>query len=63
MLSIKSKLDIVIHVDLVNYLIGIFLQSSSENNYFIIFCHQFDKMNASRAYQEETVLAIFNIVY
>lgn len=63
MLSIKSELDIIIHINLVNNLICIFLQSSREDNYLIILGHQFDEMHTPRPHQEEAVLSIFNIVY
>lgn len=63
MLSIESVLDIVVYIDLVNYLVRVFLQSSCENYYFIILGHQFNEMDATWTHQKEAVLSIFDIVY
>lgn len=62
MLSIKSILDIIVHINLINNLIGILLESSSENDDLIMLGHKFNKLNASWSNQEEAVVSIFNIM-
>lgn len=43
-------------------LVCVLLKSSCEEHNFVVFCHQLNELNASRSHQEETVLAIFNVV-
>ena len=61
-LSIQPIFDVIVHINLVYNLVCILLKSCCEEHDFIVFCHQLNKLNASRSYQEETVLAIFNVV-
>lgn len=62
MLSVETVLDIVTYVDLVDHLVRIFLKSGRENYNFIILCHEFNELDAARAHEEETILAVVNIV-
>ena len=62
MLSIKSILDVLTYVDLVDNLIGILLESCSENDNLVVLSHCLNKLDATRTYKEETFRAIFYIV-
>ena len=62
MLSVKPILDIVVHINLINNLIGILLKSSSENYNFVMFGHKLDELDAARSNKEEAVVSVFNIV-
>lgn len=61
-MPIKSKLDIIVDIDLVDNLICIILQSSCEDNDFIVLGHQFYELDASRSHQKEAILAVFDVM-
>ena len=60
MLTVKSVLDVVSDIDLVDYLVGVLLQRRGEDNNLIVFGHRFDKRNASRSHEEETLRSVLN---
>ena len=62
MLTIKSVLDILVDIDLVDDLVGIVLEGSGENNDLEELGHQLDEVHAARAHQEVAIASIFNIV-
>jgi len=62
MLSVQPMSDIIAHIDLINNLIGVFLQCCSEDNDLVVLCHQLDELDAAGADEEEAVLAVFHIV-
>jgi hypothetical protein len=62
MLAIQSVLDILVDIDLVDYLVGIVLESCGENDNLEELGHQLDEVHAARAHQEVAIASIFNIV-
>ena len=62
MLSVESVLDVISDIDLVDDLVSILLQSSSENHDLIVLCHSFNKLNTARSDQEEAIVLVFNVV-
>ena len=62
MLTIKSVLDILVDIDLVDDLVGIVLESCGENDNLEELGHQLDKIHAARAHQEVAIASIFNIM-
>ena len=62
MLSVETKFDVLIYVDLVNDLICIVLQCGCEDNDFVILGHQLYKLYASGPHEEEAILAVFDVV-
>ena len=50
MLTVEPQLDIVVHVDLVDDLIGIFLEGGRENDDLVVLGHEFNKLNAARSH-------------
>jgi len=62
MLSVQPMSDIIAHIDLINNLIGVFLQCRSEDDDLIVLCHQLDELDATGTDEEEAVLAVFHIV-
>lgn len=62
MLTIESVLDILVDIDLVDYLVGIVLECCGENDDLEELCHQLDKVHAARAHKEVAVASILNVV-
>ena len=62
MLSVESVLNVVSHVNLVNYLVSVLLQCCCENNYFVVLGHGLNEFNAARTHEEEAVIAMLNIM-
>ena len=62
MLTVKPKLDVVVHIYLVNNLICVLLKGRSENNDLVVLSHQFDELDASWSHQEEAVLSVLYIM-
>ena len=58
MLSVQSVLDIVADVDLVDDLIGVFLQGGGKNDDFVVFCHSLDKLHAARSHKEKAIVLV-----
>lgn len=61
-LSVEAILDILAHINLIDDLICIFLQSRCKNHNFVIFGHRFDKLDAARSNQEKAIILVLNIV-
>lgn len=59
-LSVQTVLDVVAHVDLVNNLVSILLQSGCEDHNLIVLGHSLDELDASRSHQEEAVILVLN---
>jgi hypothetical protein len=49
-LSVESILDVLVHVDLVDDLVCIVLESSCEDHYFIELGHKFYEVDATGPY-------------
>ena len=62
MLPIKSVLDIVSNVDLIDYLVSVLLQRRSEDYNLIVLSHSLDELHAARSHQEEAIVLILNVV-
>lgn len=62
MLSVESVLDVVADINLVNDLIGVFLQSCSEDDNLIVLRHRLDELHTARSHKEEAIVLIFNVV-
>ena len=58
MLSVQPVLDIVADIDLVDDLIGVFLQCGGKNNDLVVFCHGFDELHAARSHKEEAIVLV-----
>jgi len=61
-LSVQSILNVVLNIYLVYHLISVLLQGGSENNNFVVFGHLLNELNAARAYQEEAIVTMLDIV-
>ena len=61
-LPVKSVFNVVADIDLVNDLVCIFLQSRSEDNDLVVFCHSLDELDASWSHKEETVILVLDVV-
>ena len=61
-LSVKSVFNVVADIDLVNDLVCIFLQSRSEDNDLVVFCHSLDELDAAWSHKEETIVLILDVV-
>ncbi len=57
-LSVQSVLDIVADIDLVDDLIGVFLQGGCKNDDFVVFSHSLDKLHAARSHKEEAIVLV-----
>ena len=62
MLSIQPIFDILIHINLVNDLIGVLLKSSSKYHDFIMLSHKLNELNATWPDKEEAIVSIFNVM-
>ena len=61
-LPIKTILDILTHINLIDDLICVFLQRRCKNHNFVIFGHRFDKLDATRSNKEKAIILVLNIV-
>ena len=62
MLSVESVLDVIADIDLIDDLIGVFLQRGREYNNLVILRHCLNELYAARSHQEEAIILIFNVV-
>ena len=58
MLSVKSILDILLDIDLINDLVSILLQRRCKDHNLVEFGHRFNKLDTARSDQEETIILI-----
>ena len=62
MLPVQSILDVVVHVNLVDHLIGVFLQGRRKDDYLVVLRHELNELHATRAHEEKAVLTILDVV-
>ena len=62
MLTIEAVPDVISDVDLVDDLVGIFLQGGCEDDDLIVLCHCLDELDAARSHQKEAIVLIFNVM-
>ncbi len=58
MLSVKSVLDIVANIDLVDNLVGVFLKSGGKNHDFVVLSHSLDELDAARSHKEKAIVLV-----
>ncbi len=57
-LSVKSVLDIVANIDLVDDLVSVFLQGGGKNHDFVVLSHSLDELNAARSHKEKAIVLV-----
>ena len=61
-LAVKSVLDVLSDINLVNDLVCILLESCCEDDDFVVFRHCLNECDATWPHKEETIVLVFNIV-
>ena len=61
-LSVEAVLDVLIHVDLIDYLVSILLECCCKDDDFVILSHEFDELHATWPYEEEALLTILHVM-
>jgi len=57
-LPVESVFNVVANVDLVDDLVGVLLQSRSEDHDFVVSSHRFDELHAPRSHKEEAIVLV-----
>ena len=62
MLTIQTMFDVLVHVDLVDYLVCVVLEGSREDHDLVELGHELDEVDTTWTYQEVTVTTVFYIM-
>lgn len=62
MLPIQSVLYVVSYIDLVDDLVGVFLERCCKDNNLVVFGHGLNKTYGSWSHQKEALRAVLNVV-